>query len=136
MEYSQLEPGFEFPTSNYKLDNSIVATYLKAVGDTSRIYQDTNLVPPMAIAAHAMAALSENINLPPGVIHVSQELEFVGMVTVNDTLVSYARVNRKQSRGKFHLLTIDLSVFDQRQKAVLVGKTSFILPEPDGDDRL
>lgn len=134
IEYSQLETGYEFPASHYQLDNSIVATYLKAVEGTSNLYQDTDLVPPMVIAAYAMAALSENICLPPGTIHVSQELEFLGIVTVNDTLVSNARVSRKQSRGKFHFLTVDLNVINQRQQSVLAGKISFILPEPNEDE--
>jgi acyl dehydratase len=121
--------GYEFPPSTYKLDSSTVATYLKAVEETSSLYQDTEVVPPTAIAAYAMAALSENISLPPGAIHVSQEFEFLDSVTINDTLISCAKVSRKQSRGKFHLLTINLNVFNQNQKAVLTGKTSFILPE-------
>jgi len=128
VEYSQLEAGYEFPPSSYKLDSSMVAMYLKAVEDTSSLYQDTELVPPMAVAAYAMAALSESISLPSGTIHVSQELEFIDTVSIKDTITSYAKVSRKQSRGKFHLLTIELNVFNQRQKAVLAGKTSFILP--------
>jgi len=134
IEYSQLEAGYEFPPSSYKLDNSIVATYLKAVEDTSNLYQDAGLVPPMAIAAYAMAALSEGICLPPGTIHVSQEFEFINTANINDTFVSYARVSRKQRRGKFHLLVIDLNVSNQKQKAVLAGKTSFILPEYGEDN--
>ena len=131
VEYSQLEAGYQFPASSYKLDAATVATYLKAVEDTSHLYQDTKLVPPMAIAAYAMAALSQAISLPPGTIHVSQELEFIDTVSANDSLTSYARVSRKQSRGKFHLLAIDLNVFNQNQQAVLAGKTTFILPEQD-----
>jgi len=132
VEYSQLEAGYEFPPSRYTLDHSIVATYLRAVEDSSGLYQDTELVPPMAIAAYAMAALSESISLPSGTIHASQELEFIDTVDINDTLTSYARVSRQQSRGRFHLLTIDFNVFNQRQQAVLAGKTSFILPEQNG----
>jgi len=128
VEYKQLEAGYEFPPSSYKLDSSMVAMYLKAVEDTSSLYQDTELVPPMAVAAYAMAALSESISLPPGTIHVSQELEFIDTVSIKDTITSYAKVSRKQSRGKFHLLIVELNVFTQRQKAVLAGKTSFILP--------
>ena len=131
VEYSELEVGYEFPPSNYKLDDSTISTYLKAVEDTSRLYQDTKLVPPMAIAAYAMAALSQGISLPPGTIHVSQELEFIDTVSVNDSLVSHAKVSRKQERGKLHLLTVDLNVFNQNQQAVLAGKTTFILPEQD-----
>ena len=129
IEYSQLETGYQLPPSTYKLDDSIVSTYLKAVDDTSYPYQDTNLVPPMAIAASAMAALSRCIYLPPGAIHVSQELGFTDMVNIGESLTSYARVSRKWSRGKFHLLDVELNVCNQNQKTVLTGKTGFILPQ-------
>ncbi len=129
IEYDHLVTGYEFPPASYELDSTMVSTYLKAVEETSSLYQDTGLVPTMAVAACAMTALSDGICLPPGTIHISQEFEFIDTVSINDTLISYARVSRKQSRRKFHLLTIDLNVFNQRQKAVLKGKTSFILPE-------
>lgn len=134
VEYSELEAGYEFPPSSYKIDSSIVSAYLQAIEEVSSLYQDTELVPPVAVAAYSMAELSENISLPPGAIHVSQELEFIDVVSTNDTLTSFARVSRKHSRGKLHVLTIDLNVFNQIQKAVLAGRTSFILPEQD--DRL
>ena len=89
------------------------------------------MVPPMAIAAYAMAALSENISLPSGAIHISQKLEFLDIATANDILVSSVRVSRKQSRGKFNFLTVDVKVCNQRQKSVLIGETSFILPGRD-----
>jgi len=134
LEYSQIEVGYEFPPASYKLDPSMVSAYLKAVEETSRLYHDTGLVPPMAIAAYAMAALSESISLPPGAIHVTQELEFIDTVSAGDTITCHARVSRKQNRGRLHLMTVDLDVFNQNQKAVLAGKVGFVLPEPAKDD--
>ena len=131
IEYADLVPGYEFPSSKYKMDASAVATYLRAVEETSSLYQNTGLVPPMAVAAYAMAALAKDISLPPGTIHVSQELEFWDTVSIKDTLTSQAKVSRKQNRGKFNLLAVDINVFNQRQKTVLSGKTRFILPEGD-----
>ena len=132
LEYSQLEVGYKFPPSRYGLDASIISTYLKAVEDTSQLYQDAKLVPPTAIAAYAMAALAKGLHLPQGAIHISQEFEFVGEASMNDSFTSYAEVSRKQSRGKFHLLAIDLNVLNRNQKVVLSGKTTFMLPEQDG----
>lgn len=131
IEYYQLEAGYEFSPARYKLDSSMVSTYLKAVEATSSLYQGTELVPPMAIAAYAMAALSEAISMPPGIIHVSQELEFIDTVSIRDTITCHAKVSRKRDRGTLHLLTIDLNVFNQNQEAVLAGKTSFVLPTQD-----
>lgn len=129
IEFHQLEEGYKFPPTTYKLDSAMVSTYLKAVEETSSLYQTTGLIPPMAIAAYAMAALSTSISLPPGTIHVSQELEFIDTVSVGDSIVCKAKVTRKQDRSGFHLMTLGLEVFNLDQKRVLAGRTSFVLPE-------
>jgi len=130
-DYGQLEIGYDFPPASYQLDSSTVANYLRAVGETSNLYQDLEIVPPIAVAALAMAALSERMTLPAGAIHVSQELEFLSIVKTKDTITSYARVTRNQKRGKLHFLTIGLNACNNKQEAVLAGETSFILPEQD-----
>lgn len=135
IEYRQLQPGYEFPASSHKLDSSIVAAYLNAVEETSPLYRNTKLVPPMAVAAYAMASLSERLSLPPGSLHVSQELEFVDTVNVGDTITCRARVIQNKKRGRLHLMVINFDVFHQSQKKVLAGKTSFVLPEYDEDNR-
>ena len=131
IEYEHIETGYEFHPVSYQLDAGMIAAYLQAVGDTSPLYQDSELVPPMAVAALAMAALLESISLPGGTIHVSQEIEFIDPVSVKDTITCRARVSRKHERGKLHLMTIELNVFNQTQEAVLSGKTSFVLPQND-----
>ena len=131
IEFQQLEAGYQFPPASYEMDAAMVAAYLKAVEETSELYQAAGLVPPTAVAAYAMSSLSNNISLPPGTIHVSQELEFRDAVNVGDTITCNARVMRKQDRGRLHLMTVRLSVLNQNQNEVLAGKTSFVLPEQD-----
>lgn len=129
VSYNQLEPGYEFPPSSHRLDSSMVNAYLKAVEETNALYQDTGVVPPLAASALALTALSEKIPFPSGAIHVSQEFEFMDSVNTDDTLTSRAKVIKNQKRGRLHILTTAFSVFNQKQKEVLVGKTSFVLPE-------
>ncbi len=126
--YQDLKAGQEFPPAAFQVDSEIVADYLKAVEEDNVIYQNTGLVPPMALAALALKALINTISMPPGTIHVSQEFEFIDAVNTRDTLTSQARVSRVQERGKLHLMTVDISVVNQEQKPVLAGKTSFVLP--------
>ena len=140
--YSQLEAGYEFPPGSFRLDASRVSLYLKAVQDKSYPYQENRpalspskgLIPPMAVAALALATLSNTISLPPGSIHVSQELGFVQAVSLDDSLTSYAKVSRAQKRGKLHLIAVDISVRNQDRQTVLTGKTSFILPQTEGKE--
>ncbi len=126
--YDQLEVGHEFPLAHYQVDSATAATYLEAVQESSHLYRGTNVVPPLAVAALAMAALAGAMVFPAGAIHVSQELEFTAEVTTGDALTSRARVSRKQDRGKLRLLTVDFQVTNQAGVAVLSGKTSFVLP--------
>ncbi len=129
IDYSELDVGYEFPKTTFNLTSAMVADYVAAVGETSSLYQDYKLVPPMAIAAFAMATLAKGLSLPSGAIHVSQEIEFLGTVSTSDIITSHARISRKQKRSVFHLLTIDFHAFNQDNKAILAGKTEFILPQ-------
>ncbi len=129
IEYEHLETGYEFHPASYRLDIGMIATYLRAVGDTSPLHHDSEIIPPMAVATLAMTSLLESISLPGGTIHVSQEIEFIDPISIKDTITCHARVIRKHERGKLHLMAIELNVFNQTQKAVLSGKTSFVLPK-------
>jgi hypothetical protein len=133
IEYEKLSTGYEFPPAGFRLDGEKVAAYLNAVEDHNRIYEEQQVVPPMAITALAMAALSAAMVLPPGSIHVSQTLEFVRAVSIGEELTSHARVNRKVERGKFHMLNIGINVVNRQKTTVLSGETGFILPLAAGE---
>jgi acyl dehydratase len=128
VDYANLTPGYEFAPASFTLDGERVRAYLKAVQDSTGIYETDNTVPPMAIGALAMTAMAEGLLLPPGAIHVSQELKFMETVRQGETLTSYARVSRKVERGKFRMLAISINVLNQKKTPVLTGETSFILP--------
>ena len=135
VQCDQLDTGYEFPPASYDLDAEITSKYLEAVGESSSLYwQSENhqalsgLVPPMAITTYAMTMLLQKLTLPPGSIHVSQEIEFLKATEVGTRITCQAKVSQKWQRSKFHLLTIDLSVLDQSEKLIQTGKVGFILP--------
>lgn len=129
INYGDLQPGYEFPPATYRIDASTLEAFLSAVGEESGIYGNLEIVPPMAVTAFAMAALSESMSLPWGAIHVSQEMEFANIVRTGDTITSSARVTRNYKRGNLHLLAIELKALDSNQKPVFTGRTTFVLPE-------
>ncbi len=129
IDIRQVETGFEFSPATYRLDAATVADYLAAVEEPAPLYRDTGLVPPMAVAALALASLSGSMTMPPGAIHVSQEVEFLSSVNISDTVTSRAVVARSQRRSNMHMVTVDMRVADERQKEILTARTSFILPE-------
>jgi acyl dehydratase len=131
IDYSRLEVGYEFPPSRYHIDSSMAEKYIEAVEETSGIYRDSGLVPPTALAAYSLAALAGRMELLPGTIHVSQELNFSGAVRTGDTITCHAVVNRKHQRMNMCLLDINIDTFDQDSRLVMKGKTSFVIPTSD-----
>ncbi len=135
VQYDQLDVGYEFSPATYNLDAATISQYLEAVGESSSLYRQsdnpqalTGLVPSLAITTYAMAMLSQRLTLPPGSIHVSQEIEFLKAIEVGTRITCHAKVSQKWKRAKFHLLTVVLSVLDQSQELIQSGKVGFILP--------
>ncbi len=131
IDYYQLTEGYQFPEVGYRLAPELVAAYLGAVEDAVN-YVDGERVPPLAVAALAMASLSEFVDMPDGSIHTQQEVTFHAPVRVGDRIICRSWVSQKRERGRFNLMAVDLSVLDATGGEVLTGKTSFVLPErPD-----
>ncbi len=123
-EYDELTPGHEFPPVHYRLGEEEVEQYIQAVGAERRDH-----VPPLAVAARAIASLGEFIALPAGTIHVSQEFEFDQLVTAESRVTCIAKVHRKLSRGSMRMLTLELSIADEAGAVVQRGRSTIVLPE-------
>ena len=125
----QLEAGHEFPTVQYTLDKSTVQAYLEAVEETSDLYKNTNLVPPTAVAALAMAALAEGTKFPPGCIHTSQKLDFKHSTHIGDIIQCHSRISQSRKRAGMHFITVAFYVEDLNKRELLSGDTVFIAPQ-------
>ena len=123
MSYEDLAPGYEFPPASYELSASLISKYLKAVDSG-----DSKYVPPLAITAYAMTALTQSLILPPGAIHASQELEFFKLVPSGAKVQCQAKVARKPSRGQMRMLVLEIDVKDENGEMVQSGKATLVLP--------
>jgi hypothetical protein len=133
IDYYQLTQGYQFPEAGYRLTPELVAAYLDAVEDVTNYGDDDHgqprAVPPLAVTALAMASLSKSVDMPDGSIHTQQEASFCAPVHVGDEITCRSWVSSKRERGRFNLMTVDLSVVNAAGVEILNGKTSFILPE-------
>jgi hypothetical protein len=125
ISYEELIPGYKFPPATYELSTSLVSKYLNAVGSAG-----DEFVPPLAITACAIAAMTGSLSLPPGTIaiHASQELEFFKLVPIGATIECHTRVAQKITRGKMSMLILELEVLDKGKEKVQSGKATIALP--------
>jgi hypothetical protein len=125
----QLQAGHKFPAVQYTLDQSTIRVYLEAVQETSDLYRNTDLVPPTAIAALAMAALAEGTQFPPGCIHTSQKLDFKHSAHIGDIIQCHSGISQSRKRAGMHFITVAFTVEDMNKRELLNGETVFIAPQ-------
>ncbi len=126
--FDELAVGHQFPSTSYQLTESVVSSYVGAVGGQQE-FLTSGTVPPLAIAAFAMTALAKSFSVPPGSIHVSQELEFLKKVPIGATVSCGGRIAQKIERGKLILVVLEIDAVDQNQEKVMAGKATITIPQ-------
>jgi acyl dehydratase len=125
VSYEELIPGYKFPPAVYELSASFAAKYLKAIDSAG-----AGFVPPLAVTACAISAMTRSISLPPGTvaIHAAQELEFFKLVPIGATIECHTQVAQKITRGKMSMLILELEVFDKGKEKVQSGRATIAVP--------
>jgi len=127
ISFEELAVGYEFPATNYELSKSLIAKYLEAVGG-QQYFLTSGVVPPLAIAAYAMTALSQSFSVPPGSIHASQEFEFLKLVPIGSTVSCGGKIVQKVQRGRLYLVVLEINALNQDKEKVLSGKATVAVP--------
>src|SRR3990170_7520595 len=99
-----LPRGHRFSAVSFRLSAADVRRYLEAVEDSSPAYFDSEgrlaWTPPLAAAALTLRSILEQASLPPGSLHVAQEVEFRRPIPVDSELTASAAVaQRSEMRG-------------------------------------
>jgi acyl dehydratase len=116
------------PPSTFVLSPEWVHEYVTAVEDEAISALDGDLVPPMAVAALAVRSLLEGAQLPPGAIHVGQEMTFLRPLRVGERLAVQARVASRGERQGWVLMGIQLNVEDENHGPVMTGRATVTMP--------
>ena len=122
-----LAKGHELPPSAFELSPEWVREYVAAVEDEAIGTLAPGLVPPMAVAALAVRALLERAALPPGAVHIGQEMTFRRAVRAGERLSASARIVSRGERQGWVLMGIDLSV-EGEGGPVMEGRATVTMP--------
>ena len=128
-----LPKGHELPPSAFELSPEWVREYVAAVEDEAIGSLGADLVPPMAVAALAVRALLERAALPPGAVHIGQEIAFRRAARVGERLSASARVVSRGERQGWVLMGVELAVDDASGEVVMEGRATVTFPS-DGSD--
>lgn len=95
---TEFSAGDTFEPISITIDAERARAYRAAAGDSLAIYEESGIVPPLAVAAFALGALLEAVNLPPGSLHGSESVEMKGAVPMGGTIECRARLAQRSQR--------------------------------------
>ena len=130
IDYSGLETGQQLSSQSVSLDAKAVGDYAAAVQDTSSptASDGTPLVPLMAIAALALSAVINALQIPGGTVHASQELSFGAAVPIGSTVECTATLAQNSVRRGWRFLVVNLEATSKNGSVVMEGKSTIMLP--------
>jgi hypothetical protein len=99
--------GHNFEPITITTDVDRVRAYIDATEDACAIYDEEDVVPPLALAAFALGALLSDVGLPPGTLHVNETIEFRAAVPVGAKVECHARLAQRSQRGGVIVSAID-----------------------------
>jgi 3-hydroxybutyryl-CoA dehydratase len=135
VRFSDLTPGYEFPSTAVALDAATVQRYLAATEDDNALYWRDGaiaMVPPLAVAALAFRGIAQELALEPGSLHTGQELEFRRPVAVGERLTTAARVTASSKRRGFTALSVEVAATDPDGEIPLLGRMMLMVAGAEG----
>ena len=130
-------PGEELDLGSWVADRDYTDKYLSSVRDSSTIYHELEVIPPMALAARAVGALLDKLSLPAGTIHASQELDCKRMAKQGEEISCVAVLSRPLQRGDWRFVSVDFTLKDAEQDTLITCKSTVLVPgteaESNGD---
>ena len=121
-------PGQELNLGTWVIDRTFVERYLGATEDDCPIYRELGVAPPLALAARALGALLEVLQLPPGTLHAAQELDCKRTVGLGEEVACVAKLSRPISRGEWQFVSADFSLSGKDGEVLLGGKSTVLVP--------
>ena len=129
---ASFEKEHRFEPARFELSRDWVRGYVVAVEDQA-IASLGHVAPPMSLAGLSIRALLDRAALPPGSIHVAQELSFQRSVTIGETLTAKARITSRGERQGWVLMGVAITVEDSDERPVMEGRATITFPlGPEG----
>jgi hypothetical protein len=126
-EFHALRRGEVLPPFSLCVSGEEVREYIEATGGDPAVWCHT--VPPLALAALTLAGLMDQVPLPPGAVHVAQELESVAAVRHDETVEAQLSIAQQSVRQGTNVVVFALEV-RREGRTVLRGRSTVMAPSP------
>ncbi len=130
-EFHALRRGDAVPVFTFSVSAEEVRAYLDATGGSADVW--VHYVPPLALAALTLAGLMDEIPLPAGAVHVSQDLESVRAVKHGEPVEARLTIAQQSVRQGTNVVVFAIEL-RTASGAALQGRTTVMAPMQDTNE--
>ena len=112
---------------NWEVTEKSVLLYTQAVGDTSNLYLEYCLAPPLALTAWTLGKMLKHLDLPSGAIHSLQEMQITRGVRFGEQVAASMKVSQPRRRGNLEFINAAYKLKDADGEDVLVGQSTVLV---------
>tara|TARA_Y100000590_G_scaffold396892_1_gene478010 strand:- start:10042 stop:10434 length:393 start_codon:yes stop_codon:yes gene_type:complete len=127
VKYSELKPDQIISTQKFSLDESFVRHYLQSTRDKAAT-KNIKFAPPMSLAALAVRAAVNDLQIPGGTLHLTQEVEFFGPFPIGESIFCTATLLQNSVRAGMRIMVIGLVIKNNTESQIMSGKSTITLP--------
>ena len=120
---ADLPAGHTFEPISFTIDAERSRAYRDATGDRLTLYDEHGAVPPLAVAALALGALMEVIDLPDGTLHGNESMQAHALIPVGATLQCTPTVTRNATRSGVVFTTFEFVITHEGAPAITTRAT-------------
>ena len=113
--------------------SDLIADYVSATDDSSQIYMENKVVPPLALSSKVLGRLLEVLDLPAGTIHSLQEIQSLESVSIGERIEGLASVSQTRRRQNLEFTTVEYSLTNSIGQVVQTGKTTVLRTHEDAE---
>ena len=113
--------------------SDLIADYVSATDDSSQIYMENKVVPPLALSSKVLGRLLEVLDLPAGTIHSLQEIQSLESVSIGEGIEGLASVSQTRRRKNLEFTTVEYSLTNSIGQVVQTGKTTVLRTHEDAE---
>ena len=124
---ADLPTGHTFEPVAFTVDAARSRAYRDATGDALAVYDEHKAVPPLAVAAFALGALMEVIDLPGGTLHGNESLQAHAPVPMGAELRCTPTITRNSTRAGTVFITFEFEITHEGAP-VITSRAAVLFP--------
>ncbi|MEZ4504165.1 MAG: hypothetical protein R3C39_16190 [Dehalococcoidia bacterium] len=127
IDFHAVSAGDVLPAFTMTISADEVRDYLRSTGEDPEVWLGAGVVPPLGALALTLAALTEEMPLPAGVIHSGQEVDFVQSIPIDAEISGFAVIDRRSERAGVLMTQLGFELQVDEATAAR-GKITIVMP--------